>query len=143
MSASTWLAKFVQSAATSPLKNKHYFTYSYLFPSPGDVSVTAIAAPAAKRLAYPPACCHPKPHASLLPRSKMPLPPPMLQSLIFDHGNPSFGRCLLLPPLPAAVLSLLLLRATACLYRSYQWLVVASFPALSSAARSVVRRYHH
>jgi hypothetical protein len=76
-----WLAKFVQSAATLLLKNKHYFTESFIFPSPGDVSV-AIAAPTAKRQTYPPACCHPKPHASLLPRSKMPLLPPMPQSLI-------------------------------------------------------------
>ncbi len=40
------------------LKNKHYFTESFIFPSPVDVSV-AIAAPAAKRRTYPPACCHP------------------------------------------------------------------------------------
>ncbi len=73
----------------------------------------------------------------------MPLPPPMLQSLIFGHGNPSSGCCPLLPPLPATALSLLSLPTTACLYRSHQLLVVASFPALSSAARSVVRGSHH
>ncbi len=90
-----------------------------------------------------PACYHPQPHASLLPRSKMPLPPLMLQSLIFGHDYPSSGRHPLLPPLPAAVLSLLLLLAIACLYHSHRWLVVASFPAMSSAARSIVRCSHH
>jgi hypothetical protein len=49
MLASTCLAKFDQSAAKLLMKNKHYFTYSFIFPSPGDVSFTATAAPAAKR----------------------------------------------------------------------------------------------
>jgi hypothetical protein len=99
------------------LKNKHYFTSSCIFLSPGDVSVTAIAAPTAKRRTHTPSCCCPQPHASLSSRSKMPLPPPMLQSLLFGHSNPSSSHRVLLPPLPAAVLSLLLLPAIACLYR--------------------------
>ncbi len=92
---------------------------------------------------YPPACCHPKSHVDLSPRSKMPLPPLMLRSLIFGHGNLSSSRCPLLPPLPAAILSLLSLPATACLYCSHWWLVVVFFPALSSAAWSIVCRSHH
>ncbi len=74
---------FAQSAATLQLKSKHYFTLSYIFPSPGDVSVTAKAAPAIKRWTHPPACYCPQLHPSLLSRSKMPLPPPMLWSLLF------------------------------------------------------------
>jgi hypothetical protein len=54
-------------------KNKHYFKLSFIFSSPGDVSITAIAAPAAKRWACPPACCHPQMHVSLSSRSKIPL----------------------------------------------------------------------
>ncbi len=108
----------VQSAATLLLKNKHYFTSSFIFPSSGDVSVTAIAAPITKRRTHPHACCCPQPHASLLSRSKMPLPPPMPQSLLFGYGNPSSGCISLLPQLPAAVLSLSLLPAKACFYCS-------------------------
>jgi hypothetical protein len=40
---------FAQSAATLLLKNKRYFTLSFIFPSSGDVFVTAINAPAANR----------------------------------------------------------------------------------------------
>jgi hypothetical protein len=116
---------------------------SFIFLSPGDDSITAIAAAATKRWTHPPACCCPQSHASLLSRSKMPLLPPMPQSLLFGHGNLSSGCCSLLLPLPAAVLSLSLLPATACLYRSHQWLVVASFPAQLSAAHSVIHHSHH
>ncbi len=80
---------FAQSAATSLLKNKHYFTSSCIFLSPGDVSITAIATPTAKRWTHPPACHRPQPHASLLARSKMPLPPPMPRSLLFGGKGES------------------------------------------------------
>jgi hypothetical protein len=72
------LVIFAQLSAILLLKHKHYFISSFIFPSPGDVSVTAIAAPAAKRRTHPPACRRPQPHASLSSRSKMPLPPPSL-----------------------------------------------------------------
>jgi hypothetical protein len=111
--------------------------------SPGDVSVTAIAAHATKPRTHPPACCRPQRHASLSSRFKMPLPPPMLQPLLFGHCNLSSGHHPLFPPLPAAVLLLLLLPVTACLYCSHQWLVVVSFLAPSSAAHSVVCCSHH
>ncbi len=83
------LRGFAQSAATLLLKNKHYITPSIIFPSPGDVSITAIAAFTAKRWTHPPACQRPQLHASLSSRSKMPLPPPLLQLLLFGHRHPS------------------------------------------------------
>ncbi len=64
---------FSKSAAMLLLKNKHNFTPSFIFSSPGDVSITAIAAPTAKRWTCPPACRHPQTHVSLLFRSKIPL----------------------------------------------------------------------
>ncbi len=134
---------FAQSAATSLLKNNDYFTQSFILRSPGDDSVTAISAAATKRWTHPPACRRPQPHASFSYRSKMPLPPPMPGSLLFVHGNPSSGPCPLLPPLPAVIPSLSSLPATACLYCSHSWLVVASFPAPSSTAHSVIRRSHN
>jgi hypothetical protein len=100
------LGGFAQSAAKSLLKNKHYFTSSFMFPSLGDDFITAIAAAATKRRTHPPPCRCPQLHASLLSRSKMPLPPPMPRSLLFGNGNPSSGRRPFLLPLPAAVLSL-------------------------------------
>ncbi len=39
------------------------------------------------------ACHCPQLHASLLSRSKMPLLPPMLRSLLFGHSNPSSVCC--------------------------------------------------
>ncbi len=107
---------FCSISSNITIEKKHYFTLSLIFLSPGDVSITTIAAPIAKRWTHPPACCRPQPHASLLSRSKMPLPPPMLRALLFGDGNPSSSCHPLLPPLPAAVLSLLYLSATACLY---------------------------
>ncbi len=62
---------FVRSAATLPLKNKHYFILLVIFLSPNDVYLTAIAAPAAKRWTYPSACCRPQLHASLSSRFMM------------------------------------------------------------------------
>jgi hypothetical protein len=79
-----------QSAATLLLKNKHYFTLSFIFLSPGDVFITAIAALATKRWIHPPACRRPEPHTSLSSRSKMPLLPPMTQSLLFGEKRDSF-----------------------------------------------------
>jgi hypothetical protein len=67
------LGGFAKSAAMFLLKNKDNFTSSFIFSSPGDVSITAIAAPAAKKWTCPPACCHPQTHVSLLSRSKTPL----------------------------------------------------------------------
>jgi hypothetical protein len=81
------LGFFAQSAATLLLKNKHYFTLSFIFPSPGDVSITAIAPPADNRWTHPPACRRPQPHASLLSRSKMPVPPLVLQSILFGENR--------------------------------------------------------
>ncbi len=92
---------------------------------------------------HPPACCHPQPQASLLLRSKMPLPPPMLWSLLFSHRNLSSGRRPLLPLLPVPVLSMLTLPANAWLYWTHQWLVFASFPVSLSTAHSVVCCSHH
>ncbi len=66
------LGLFCQSAAMLLLKNKHYFTLSFVFSSPGDVSITAIATPATKRWTCPPACCRPQMHVSLLSRSMIP-----------------------------------------------------------------------
>jgi hypothetical protein len=134
---------FCSISSNVAIEKNQYFTLSFIFLSPGDVSITAIAAPIAKRWTHPPDCCRPQPHVSLLSRSKMPLPPLMPRALFFGHGNPSSSCHPLLPPLPAVVLSLLLLSATACLYRPNRWLVVVSFPALLSAACSVVRRSHH
>jgi len=42
------LGGFAKSAAMLLLKNKHNFTLSFIFSSPGDVSITAIAAPLQK-----------------------------------------------------------------------------------------------
>jgi hypothetical protein len=66
------LGGFAKSAAMLLLKNKHNFTLSFIFWSPGDVSITAIAAPAARRWTCPPACRHPQTLVSLLSRSKIP-----------------------------------------------------------------------
>jgi hypothetical protein len=68
-----YLGFFAKSAALLLLKNKHTFTSSFIFSSPGDVSITAIAAPAAKRQTCPPAWCRPQMHVSLSSRSKIPL----------------------------------------------------------------------
>jgi hypothetical protein len=96
---------FSQSAVTSLLKNKDYFTSSFIFLSLGDDSVTTIAATTAtQKWTHLPACCRPQLHSSLLSRSKMHLPPPMPRSLLFGHGNPSSGRRPLLrhcQPLPS------------------------------------------
>jgi hypothetical protein len=136
------LGGFAHSAAISLLKNKHYFTSSFIFLSPGYDSVTAIAGASAKRGTHPPACHCPQLHASLSLRSKMPLSPPMPQPLLFGHGNPSSSHHPLLPQLSAAVLFLLLLPATACLYRSCQWLAVASFPEkICPSGGSIGRRF--
>ncbi len=64
---------FAKSAAMLLLKNNHYFTLSFIFSSPGDVSITAIVAPAAKRPTSPPACRCPQTHVSLSSSSKIPL----------------------------------------------------------------------
>ncbi len=74
-------------------------------------------------------------------RSKMSLPPLTPQSLLFGHANPSSSCSPFLPQLQAVVLLLLLLPATACLYRSAPingWLLCPSLlhllPALLSSA---------
>jgi hypothetical protein len=72
----------------------HYSTPSVTGGQKHTHTHTAIAAPATKRWTHPPACRHPQPYASLSSRSKMPLPPPMPQTLWQSHLRP-------LPPFAA------------------------------------------
>ncbi len=78
------LGFFSKSAAILLLKYKHYFTSSFIFSSPGDVPITVIATPAAKRWPCPPACHRPQMHESLSSKSKIPLEKNKI--LIFKNG---------------------------------------------------------
>jgi hypothetical protein len=58
------LGDFAKSAAILLLKDKHYFTLSFIFSSAGDVSFTAIAASATKNT--DPSSCLPPPSATCI-----------------------------------------------------------------------------